>query len=69
MSDTELDALIDAGTAALGIEMQPAWRDAAATLPRRRLDDHQILRRRGGENTDQSARAGTGNQIIGGHAG
>ncbi|HQT78371.1 MAG: hypothetical protein B7Z80_14815 [Rhodospirillales bacterium 20-64-7] len=28
MTDTEFDALIDAGTAALGIEMQPEWRDA-----------------------------------------
>jgi hypothetical protein len=28
MDDTQLDALIDAGTAALGIEMQPEWRDA-----------------------------------------
>jgi hypothetical protein len=28
MDDTQLDALIDAGTAMLGIEMQPGWRDA-----------------------------------------
>ena len=28
MQDTALDALIDAGTAALDIEMQPEWRQA-----------------------------------------
>ena len=28
MDDTQLDALIDAGAAALGIEMQPQWRQA-----------------------------------------
>jgi hypothetical protein len=28
MDDTALDALIDAGTAALGIPMQPEWRQA-----------------------------------------
>ncbi|HYZ21894.1 MAG TPA: DUF4089 domain-containing protein [Rhodopila sp.] len=28
MDETQLDALIDAGTAVLGIEMQPEWRDA-----------------------------------------
>ena len=28
LSETDLDALIDAGTAALGIEMQPDWRVA-----------------------------------------
>jgi hypothetical protein len=28
MNDTHLDALIDAGTAALGITIQPEWRDA-----------------------------------------
>jgi hypothetical protein len=28
MDETDLDALIDAGTAAMGIEMQPEWRPA-----------------------------------------
>lgn len=27
-TDTDLDAIIDAGAVALGIEMQPEWRDA-----------------------------------------
>ncbi|MDB5404293.1 MAG: 1-carboxybiuret hydrolase subunit AtzG-like [Acetobacteraceae bacterium] len=51
MDETALDALIDTGTALLGIEMKPEWRQAvrmhlaislghAATVLELRLDDH-----------------------------
>jgi hypothetical protein len=51
MDETALDALIDAGTASLGIEMKPEWRPAvrmhlaislghAATVLQAPPDDH-----------------------------
>jgi hypothetical protein len=51
MDDAALDALIDAGTAALGIDMKPEWRQAvrmhlvislghAATVLESTLPDH-----------------------------
>ncbi len=51
MQKTALDALIDAGTTALGIEMQPEWREAVrmhlaislshvATVIEAKLADH-----------------------------
>ncbi len=51
MNEAALNALIDAGTAAIGIEMQPEWRSAvrmhlaislshARTLLEMPLDDH-----------------------------
>jgi hypothetical protein len=51
MDDTTLDAWIDAGTAALGLSVQPEWRQAvrmhmrislghAATVLAAEIDDH-----------------------------
>jgi len=43
MKDADLDAWIDAGTAALGLEVKPAWREAVRTNLRISLNHVDIV--------------------------